>query len=578
MNEKSEKGEPGLAVRVLPGLASLRHYEKAWLRQDLFAGLSVGVVLIPAVIAYAGLMGIPPQHGLYAALVPLLIYPLLGTSRQMIVGPDIAISLLVASAIEPLAGGNPTRAAELSAALALMTGGLLIIGARFRIGAVADFLSKPVLVGYMTGAALILVASQLDKIFGLKLHSQDFFPRLGQLGAQLGQTHLPTLLFACLLFAVLLGLHWWFPKMPKAVVVFVVALPASILFDLEKKGLAVVGQFPHGLPLPAMPIHSWREVHSLLPAAMGIALLTYTEGILLARAFAARHGYEVQANRELDALGYSDVLTGLFQGFAVTGSQSRTVLNDNAGARSQVASVVAAVTLAIFLLWLTPLIAKLPLAALACILVYSGFTLVEFGTIRRMARFHPGASVLAALTTLGVLAVGVVPGILVGVALSLLALLREVSHPPDAVLKRLPNGRHFHDLGEVPRADSESLPGLLVYRFYAPLLFCNSAYFKDRILRLIAETREPVKHLLVDAQAITALDVTAAEMLHGLSVDLRKRGISLRFAHANRPFLQVLERAGLKKEIGAASFFGSVHECVDSLYGPGAEQRPPQAE
>jgi len=517
------------------------------------------VVMIPSVIAYAGLMGLPPQHGLYAALVPLLVYPLFGSSRQVIVGPDLAISLLTASAIAPLAGGHAAQAAALAGLVALLSGLLLLLGARARIGAVADFLSKPVLVGYMTGAALILMASQLDKLFGIRLEHNDFFPRLGELATKLPQSHGPTLLLGAGMLVITLGLRRVAPKVPPALVVVFMAIAASRALRLKDLGVAVVGAFPGGMPRLAVPAADWRDIHTLLPAAIGIALLAYTEGILLARAFAAKNGYEVVPNRELAAFGVANVVTGLFQGFPVTGSQARTTINDTAGAKTQVASLVAAATLILFLLFLTPLIAPLPTVALAALLICGALTLVEFDVMARIYRFYPRSAMLAALTTLGVLAVGVVPGILVGVALSLLALISRISHPPDAVLQALP-GDGFHDLGGA--APGQTIPGLIAYRFYAPLLFSNCGHFVERVRGLIAASPAPVHWFVLDAQAMTDVDVTAAEALRALNQELEQQGIAMKFAHANRPLRNVLERIGFTGELGQASFFSSVHECV----------------
>ncbi len=524
------------------------------------AGISVCVVMIPSVIAYAGLMGLPPQHGLYAALVPLLVYPFLGSSRQVVVGPDIAISLLVASAISPLATGDAGRLASLAATVALLSGLLLLLGARVKIGAVADFLSKPVLVGYMTAAALILMASQLNRLFGVSLEHNDFFPRLAELSGKLHATHGPTFALGLGLLAMIVGLRRFAPKVPPALVVVVVATVVSLVLKLEARGVAVVGEFPRGLPRFAFPIEDWRDVHTLLPAAIGIALLSYTEGILLARAFATKNGYEVNANQEVTALGVADLAVGLFQGFAITGSQARTTINDSAGGKTQLVSLVAAGTLALFLLFLTPLIAHLPGVALAAILIYGGTTLVEFNVMARIYRFYPRSGMLAAFTTLCVLVVGVVPGILVGVALSLLGLINRISRPPDAVLSEVP-GHGFHDLGEAP-PQGYTLPGLLVYRFYAPMLFSNTSAFVERVRQLVAASATPVRWFLLDAQAITDIDVTAVEALHNLNLELRQQGIALKIAHANRPLLSLLERTGLSAELKEESFFPSVHECV----------------
>jgi len=547
---------------VVPGLAVFRDYRREWLGADLLAGISVCVVMIPSVIAYAGLMGLRPEHGLYAALVPLLVYPFFGSSRQVIVGPDIAISLLIASAITPLAGGDPTHAAKLAATVAVLSGLLLLLGACVKIGAIADFLSKPVLVGYMTGAALILVASQLDKLFGVHLDRNDFFPRLYELAGKLNQAHGPTLLFGLGLLAVITALRRVARSIPPALVVVVAAVAASLALSLEGRGVAVVGEFPSKLPSFVLPTHDWRDIHTLLPAAIGIALLTYTEGILLARAFAAKNGYEVNPNQELTALGLADVFTGLFQGFSVTGSQSRTTINDSTGGKTQVASLVAAVILILFLLFLTPLIARLPVVALAALLIYGGFTLVEFDVMVRIYRFYPSSALLAALTTIGVLAVGVVPGILVGVAISLLALIDRTSNPPDAVLRIVP-GDGFHDLGR--ESEGQTIPGFVAYRFYAPLLFCNAGHFVERVRQLVAASPTPIRWFLVAAQAITDIDITAAEALRALNKELHERGIALKFAHANRPLRKVLERIGFTSEIGREGIYHAVHEAAEAF-------------
>jgi SulP family sulfate permease len=561
---KPPQSEPAKLIwrRLIPGLTLLRDYRREWLAGDILGGVSVCIIMIPSVIAYAELMGLRPEHGLYAALVPMVVYALLGSSRQVIVGPDIAISLLIASTIAPLAGGDAARAATLAAVVALLSGLLLLLAARANLGAIADFLSKPVLVGYMTGAALILMASQLNKLFGLKLSNPDFFPRMYELATKLKDTHTPTLIvgFACL--AALLVLRRIAPKVPGTLVICVCAVLASVAFGLQQKGVAVVGSFPRGLPGFAVPMVTWREVHSLATAAIGIALLTYTEGILLARAFAAKNGYEVSANRELVALGMADLAAGLFQGFSITGSQARTTINDSAGGKSQVSSLIAAVTLALFLMFLTPLITQLPEVALAAVLIFAGFGLVEFGVMARIYRFYPKSAVVAALTTLSVLIGGVVPGIIFGVALSLLGLISRISHPSDAVLSEAP-GRGFHDLGG--GSGTQTIPGLIAYRFYAPLLFPNASHFVERVRKIIADSPTPPQWFLLDAQAITDIDVTAVELLHTLNEELRRQGIALKIAHANPPLRDLLTRTGLATEIGSDSFFSSVHECADTF-------------
>jgi sulfate permease, SulP family len=537
-----------------------RSYQRQWLAGDVAAGVSGCLIMIPSVIAYAQLAGLPPESGLYAALVPLIVYPFFTSSPQVIVGPDIAICLLMASAIGSLVLKNPAHSnpAALAAVLSLICGVLLLLASRLKLGRAADFLSKPVLVGYMTGAALILVGSQLNSLLGLNLTKNDFFPRLVEAFRLRHETHLPTLFFGLGLLALIIALRRVSRKIPVAIVACVAATAISVAFHFEQNGVKVVGVFPGGLPRFEIQRVRWEEIQNLLPAAFGIAFLTYTEGVLLARAFATKNGYEIAPNQELTALGAANFVNGFFQGFPVTGSQSRTTVNDESGGKTQLASLVMAACVAVFLLFLTSWLARLPKVSLAAILIFGGWNLVEFKAMQRIYRYYPGAAAIAALTTLGVLAAGVVAGILLGVILSLLTLINRISHPPDAVLRELP-GHGFHDVGDTA---GQTLPGLLVYRFYAPLLFSNCGYFSERIHSLIAASAAPVRWLLLDAQAITDIDVTAGEMLHALHLELKDRSIALKIAHANRPLRDLLERTGLAGEIGEESFFPSVHECV----------------
>ena len=549
----------GFLTRLFPGLALFRGYQRQWLLSDILAGLSVTIVMIPSVIAYAGLIGIPPQYGLYAALVPLIVYPLFGSSRQVIVGPDIAITLLIASAVVPLAAGDINRAATFAAIIAFLSGLLLLLGARAKFGAVADFFSKPVLVGYMTGAALILMASQLSTLFGIPLHRTEFFPLLSELAGKLTLTNLPTLLLGGLILCMLLLLRRFMPKVPGALLVCLVATGVSWALGLETRGVAMVGSFPGGLPDFSFPAMTMRDIHGLLPAAFSIALLTYTECILLARAFGEKNDYEVDPTQELTALGWADIATSLFHGFSVTGSQARTTVNDASGGKTQLVSFIAAGTLALFILFLTPMIDVLPKVALAAILISAGLSLIEFDAMGRIYRYYPRSSLLAAITTVGVLVAGVIPGILFGVTISLIGLIHRISRPMDAVLQPVP-GHGYHDIGENPTG--QTVPGLIAYRFYAPLLFSNAGHFVEHVRELVARCPTPVRWFLIDAQAITDIDVTAAESLRNLIKELHEQGVVLKIARANRPLREILERSGIMSDLGQENFFSSVHKAI----------------
>ena len=560
---KAETAKPSGASRwkeVLPVARLVRGLRGDSVRGDILGGLSACVVMIPAVIAYADLIGLSPVHGLYAALAGMLGYAAFASSRQVIAGPDAAITLLVASAVGPLAGGDPARTALLCAATALIGGAIMLIAARLRLGRVADFLSKPVLVGYMSGAALILVSMQMGKLFGLRLGQRDFFPLLAELAGRLRETHLPTLLLGTGFLALLALLRAVAPRLPGALVVFALAIAVSAAFGLERLGIAVVGDVPGGLPRPAFPSLSLADLRDLFPGAIGLALLTFPDGILLARAFAEKHGYDVRPDAELRALAAANVAAGLFQGFPVGASQSRTTVNDAAGGRSQRASLVAAAALVAFLLLLTPVLRLVPVVALGAIVIFAGVQLLDPGEFSRLYRVSRVSFVNALLVALGVLVVGVVPGIVIGVMLSLLLLLGRLAQPIDAVLQRVPGTDSFHDLGD--SAATETVPGLIAYRFYAPIVFANADHFKERIRHLVAACPKPPRWVLVDIQAVTHIDVTAAEMLVRLGAELGARGIALKFARANRPLREQLVRLGLGEHLHETTVFPSVHAAI----------------
>jgi len=439
----------------------------------------------------------------------------------------------------------------------------MLIASRLRVGVVADFLSKPVLVGYMSGAALILVSTQLGKLFGLKLGEQEFFPLLAELWSRLGQTHLPTLGFGLALLGLLVVLRRFAPGVPGALVVFAVALAASLLFDLQGHGVKVVGEVPRGLPSFALPAVSLADLRSLFPAAVGIALLTFPDGILTARGFASKRHYDLDPDQELRALAVANLAAGLFQGFSVGASTSRTTVNDATGGRTQMSSMVAAGALLLFLLFLTPLLRLLPTAALGAILVFAGAQLVEIREYVRLYRIARRGFFVAVLVTVSVLVVGVVPGILVGLMLSLVILLARLARPADAVLQEVPGTGRYHDLGD--SSATETVPGLIAYRFYAPLFFANAQHFVERVRGLVDTSPDRVRWLLVDVQAVTEIDVTAAETLARLAEELEARGVALKLARANRPLREMLLKVGVSEDLLEATLFRSVHEAIEAF-------------
>jgi len=551
-----------LAKRI-PIVGALRGYQRAWFRADLIAGISVCVVMIPTVLAYAELAGLPPQHGLYAPLAGMIVYALFASSRQVIAGPDAALTLLLASAVGPLAAGDVSRAVSLAALAALLGGAIMILAAALRIGVVAELLSKSVLVGYMSGAAMILASTQLGKLFGIGLVARDFFSILQELWGRLSETHLLTFALGAGFIAILEVLRRIAPKAPGALIICILAVALSLLLDLPARGVKVVGVVAQGLPQPRLPAVSLEDVRTLLPAALAIALLTFPDAILIARSFGAKNRYEIRPNQELVALAAANFAAGLFQGFSVGASQSRTVVNDASGGKTQVVSLIASGLLIAFLLAFTPALGPLPTVALAAILISAGIHLVEVHAYRTFFRISPRAGWLALIVALGVLVVGVIPGILVGVGLSLGYLLARLARPTDAVLQEVPGTGSFHDVGA--DAQTHTVPGLIAYRFYAPLFFANAEHFARRIRSLVAESRQPVKWVLVDVQAVTEIDVNGAEVVQQLLEDLAAQGVFLKFARANRPLRETVERIGLGEHLRKDWLFPSVHAAVEAF-------------
>lgn len=519
--------------------------------------------MIPSVIAYAELAGLSPAHGLYAALVAMVGYALLASSRQVIAGPDAALTLLVASAVGPLSGGDPSKAATLAAVMALLCGALMLLAAVIRLGAVADLLSRPVLVGYLSGAAVILVSTQLGKLFGIATREHEFFPLVAEIFNRLRETHVITFVIGVGLIGALVVARHVAPRFPGALVASAMALALSVLFGLDAHGVKVIGDVPGGLPKLSEPRVSLRELQVLVPAAAGVVLLAFPESILLARAFGAKNRYEIHPTQELMALAVANLAAGLFQGFPSGASQSRTSVCDATGGRSQIVSLVAAGTLALFLLLLTPLLKFLPTVALASILIVAGVQLIELHEYRLLFSVSQRDFWLAIAVAAGVLVVGVIPGIVIGVTISLIHVLVRLARPMDAVLRPVPGTGRFHDLGDDGAV--QTVPGLIAYRFYAPLFFANAEHFVRRVRELIAAGPHPVRWIVVDMQAVWDIDVTAADVCARLVEELRQAGIFVAIACANRPLRERLQRVGLYEKLGEPAYYPSVHAAIEEF-------------
>jgi SulP family sulfate permease len=490
----------------------------------------------------------------------MVSYALLTSSRHVIVGPDAAVAILVGAAVGPLSDGDAGQSVVLSTWLALLVAVMLLLAGWLRLGGIADLLSSPVMLGFMNGAAVVIIISQIGKLCGITLRHDNSLQRVVEWGSRLAETDRLTLTAGLAGIGLLAVLRWWRPGLPGTIVVFALALVAGRGIDFADMGVAVIGAVDTHIPTPVPPELSLSDVGRLVTAALGLALLIFPEGILLGRATANRHKYEINPDRELVALGAANLAAGLFRSFAVGGSQSRTLLNSATGGRSQLVSLVAAVLLVGFMYFLASWIATLPTVAIASILIFTGITLIDIGELRRLHQRHRQSAWVALITSLGVVVIGVLPGILVGVVLSLLKVLSQIVRPQDALLGRLPGTQALHDLGDDEAA--QTIPGLVVYRFYGPLVFANVRFFIERLEHFIARETHPVQQVIVDARAIPEIDVTAAEQLRTFVGRLRERGISLVVAKAHLPLREAAIRLGLGDALSEEHYFPKLSEAV----------------
>ncbi len=472
---------------ALTGRALLARYERAWLRPDVVAGVTVAAYLVPQVMAYAQLAGLDPVVGLWSAILPGIVYALVGTSRHVSTGPESTTAIMVAVAVAPLAAGDPLRYAALSTALALLVGAICIAGGALRLGFLGDLLSHPILVGYMTGVAALMVVSQLERVTGVPVHGDSFPAQIVDFVSHLGAIHGPTFGLALGVIAFLFAARRWLPSLPGPLMAVIGATVLVAALGLDTRGIAVVGPIPSGLPPVGLPAIALADVAFLAASALGIALVAYTDDILTARSFAIRNGYPIDANAELLALGGANLAAGLTSGMPVSSSGSRTAIGESVGGRSQLAGIVASVCVVLVLMLLGGLLARFPTAALGGLVVYAALRLIDIAGFRRLARFRPSELGLAVAATAGVLVVGVLAGILVAIALSVIDLFARVARPQAAILGRAPGVAGLHNIEDYPEA--VTIPGLVVFRYDAPLCFANANDFKTRALEAVDPKR-----------------------------------------------------------------------------------------
>jgi high affinity sulfate transporter 1 len=563
-----------LLARLVPGLAALFRYRAGDLPHDITAGLSVAAVALPVGVAYAQLAGFEPVFGLYASILPLVAYALFGTSRQLIVGPDAATCALVAAAATPLTGGDPALHLPIAVALTGLAG-LLCIGASFlRLGEIADFLSKPILVGFLNGISLHILLGQIGKLLGVRIEATAIVTMLLELPGKLDQTHWLTLAVGLGTFAVLLASARLLPRLPSALVALVVAGVVSVALGLEARGVAVVGAVPSGLPALALPSVPLDRLSDLIGAAAGVALVSFTSMMLTARSFAARNRYDIDVDREVAALGAANLAAALAQTFAVSGADSRTAVSDAAGGRTQLTGLVAAAAIAAVLLFLTGPLRYVPVAALAAVLVRASLSLLDVATLRRLWRFSRFDFALCLVATLGVIWVGAIQAIIVAVVLALLKFVRTTARPRVEILGEVEGLAGFHALSRHPTAHTE--PGLLIFRFNAPLVFFNAPYFKQRALAAIEEAGPALRWFLLDVLPLTECDVTGFDTLEDVARTLRERGAEFVVAGRMTEVTLLAEATGLQTDAIATRRFPTLRQAVRAYRAlAAAEGAPP---
>lgn len=561
----------GRVAVILPGVTALRTYDRAWLRGDALAGIAVAAYLIPQVMAYAGVAGLPPVAGLWAAAASMVVYAVLGSSPHLSVGPESTTALMTAVALGGLAHGQPDRYAVLAAALAGLVGLICLVAWLVRVAFLAELLSRPVLVGYMGGVAVLMVVSQLGKMTGLTVSGDNAVAQVASVLRHLDEVHVPTVVVAAVVLAFLLLASRLYPRVPVPLVGMLLSAAAVSAFNLRARGIHVVGAVPRDLPTFRLPDVGLDELRTLLPAALGIAIVAFTDNVLTGRAFATRNGSRLDAKQELLALGAANLANAAAQGFPVSSSGSRTAIGQALGGRTQVHSLVALATVVLAVVFLNPVLATFPVAALGALVVYAASRLVDVPEFRRITSFRRTEGALAIGTSVAVLLVGVLPGVLVAVALSVLDLLHRVTRPHDGVLGIVPGVAGMHDVDDYPSASR--VPGLVVYRYDSPLFFANAQDFVTRALAAIDAAPTPARWFLLNTEANVTIDITAADILESLREEVDRRGIVFALARVKKELRDDLERAGFVARMGEDRIFMTLPTAVQAYAAWSAEGR-----
>jgi len=554
-------------MRWVPGLLTLRSYDPSWLRHDVVAGLVMTTMLVPVGIAYAEASGIPGINGLYATIVPLVIYALFGPSRILVLGPDSALAAVILSVVLPLSAADPQRAIAPGGMMAIVCGAVCVAAGLARLGFVTELLSKPIRYGYMNGIALTVILSQVPKLLGFSVKAEGPVRQASGIVEKVlsGNTNLSALVIGGSTLALILLLKRW-PRVPGMLIAVAAATVVVAAFDLAARtGISVVGPLPQGLPAPRLPLVPLDTLDAILTGGIAVALVSFADTSVLSRTYAARLKTPVDPNQEMIGLGLANVAAGFFQGFPVSSSSSRTPVAEAAGARTQFTGIVGALAIALLLLFAPALLQDLPNTALAAIVVASAIGLIEVSDLRRIYRIQRWEFWLSITCFAGVAVFGAIPGIAVAVVIAVIEFLWDGWRPHSAVLGRVDRVEGYHDITRYPQA--RLISGLVLFRWDAPLFFANAEFFHDRVLDAIAHSPTPVRWLVVAAEPVTSIDVTAADAIVELDDLLHDAGVALCFAEMKDPVKDKLKRFGIFTRFGEKRFFATIEEAVSGYLG-----------
>lgn len=549
--------------RWLPGLQTLGRYKMAWLQHEIVAGLVLTTMLVPVGIAYAVASGVPGIYGLYATIVPLLAYALFGPSRILVLGPDSSLAAVILAVVLPLSGGDPHRAIALAGMMAIVSGTVCILAGIARLGFVTELLSKPIRYGYMNGIALTVLISQLPRLFGFSIETDGPLRNLWAIATSVmdGKTNWTTFMIGAATMAVILLLKDK-KRVPGILIAVAGATVAVGVLDLASYDVAVLGSLPQGLPGFAIPWISSADIVPVLIGGCAVALVSFADTSVLSRVYAARTQTYVDPNQEMVGLGVANLASGLFQGFPISSSSSRTPVAEAAGARTQLAGVVGALAVALLLVFAPDLLKNLPTSALAAVVIASAIGLIEITDLRRIYRIQRWEFWLSIVCTAGVAVFGAIEGIGLAIVVAVIEFLWDAWRPYSAVLGRAKGVQGYHDITRYPQANL--IPGLVLFRWDAPLFFANAELFHDRVLDAVATSPTPVRWLVVAAEPVTSVDVTSADMLAELDETLNAAGITLCVAEMKDPVKDKLKRFGLFERFGEAAFFPTLGVAVNS--------------